>query len=125
MARLYEVVDRSPRTSASRAILGDGETSRVRAGPPARDVRRDGPHQGAPGRVPSQRSGRYTPPIPRRQQGEPQVDGAAHPGLLLILGALMIVLNYFNVLPAGPSNWYLVGGIVLIAVGFVVATQYH
>jgi hypothetical protein len=44
---------------------------------------------------------------------------------LLIGGAIIIVLNYFNVLPAGPSNWYLVGGIVLIAGGFVVATQYH
>ena len=44
---------------------------------------------------------------------------------LLIAGALTIVLNYFNVMPAGPSNWYLVGGIILIASGFVVATQYH
>jgi hypothetical protein len=44
---------------------------------------------------------------------------------LLIVGALTIVFNYFNVLPGGPSNWYLVGGIVLIAGGFVVATQYR
>jgi hypothetical protein len=44
---------------------------------------------------------------------------------LLVGGALLIVLNYFNVMPAGPSNWYLVGGIVLIAVGFVVATRYR
>jgi hypothetical protein len=44
---------------------------------------------------------------------------------LLIGGALTIVLNYFDVLPAGPSNWYLVAGIVFIAGGFVVATQYH
>jgi hypothetical protein len=45
--------------------------------------------------------------------------------VLLIGGALMIVLNYFNVLPGGPSNWYLIGGIVLIAAGFVVATRYR
>jgi hypothetical protein len=44
---------------------------------------------------------------------------------LLILGALMIVLNYFDVLPSSPTNWYLLGGIVLIASGFVVATRYH
>lgn len=45
--------------------------------------------------------------------------------VLLIVGALMIVLNYFNVLPDSPTNWYLLGGIGLIAAGFVVATQYH
>jgi len=44
---------------------------------------------------------------------------------LLIIGALTIVLNYFNVLPAGPSNWYLLGGIILIAGGFFLATKYH
>ena len=45
--------------------------------------------------------------------------------VLLLVGALTIVLNYFNVLPAGPSDWYLLVGIVLIAGGFVVATQYR
>jgi LPXTG-motif cell wall-anchored protein len=37
----------------------------------------------------------------------------------------MIMLNYFDVLPSSPTNWYLLGGIVLIASGFVVATRYH
>ena len=37
----------------------------------------------------------------------------------------MIVLNYFNVLPDAPSNWYLLGGIGLIAAGFITATQYR
>jgi hypothetical protein len=69
-------------------------------------------------------SGRYTPPIPRNVKVSPKWMGPLILALL-ILGALMIVLNYFNVLPAGPSNWYLVGGIVLIAGGFVVATQYR
>ena len=69
-------------------------------------------------------SGRYTPPIPRSVRVSPKWMG---PLILVLLigGALTIVLNYFNVMPAGPSNWYLVGGIVLIAGGFVVATQYH
>jgi len=44
---------------------------------------------------------------------------------LIALGMLMIVLNYAEVLPAGPSNWYLLGGIVLIGIGFGVATQYR
>jgi hypothetical protein len=69
-------------------------------------------------------SGRYTPPIPRSVKVSPKWMGPLILGLL-VAGALMIVLNYFNVMPAGPSNWYLVGGIVLIAGGFVVATQYH
>jgi hypothetical protein len=45
--------------------------------------------------------------------------------VLLIVGALVIVLNYFNVMPAGPSDWYLLAGIVLIASGFIVATRYR
>jgi hypothetical protein len=44
---------------------------------------------------------------------------------LLVVGALVIVLNYFNVLPAGPSDWYLLVGIVLIAGGFATATRYR
>jgi len=44
---------------------------------------------------------------------------------LLVIGALTIVLNYFDVLPAGPSNWYLLTGIFLIAAGFFTATKYH
>jgi hypothetical protein len=44
---------------------------------------------------------------------------------LLIVGALVIVLNYFNIMPAGPSDWYLLVGILMIASGFLVATRYH
>jgi hypothetical protein len=45
--------------------------------------------------------------------------------VLLVGGALMIMLNYGNVLPGAPTNWYLIGGIALIATGFGVATQYR
>ncbi len=69
-------------------------------------------------------SGRYTPPIPRSVKVSPKWMGPLILALLL-LGALTIVLNYFDVLPASPTNWYLLGGIALIAGGFVVATQYH
>ena len=73
---------------------------------------------------PATASGRYTPPIPRKVKVSPKWMGPLILALLVV-GALTIVLNYFNVLPAGPSNWYLVSGIVLIAVGFVVATRYR
>ena len=44
---------------------------------------------------------------------------------LLVLGALTIVFNYFSVWPGSPTDWYLLGGIVLIAGGFLMATRYH
>jgi cell division protein CrgA len=69
-------------------------------------------------------TGRYTPPIPRSKKVSPKWMGPLILALL-VLGTLMIVLNYFDVLPSSPTNWYLLGGIVLIASGFVVATQYH
>jgi hypothetical protein len=69
-------------------------------------------------------SSRYTPPIPRSVKVSPVWVG---PMILtfLIGGALMIVINYFGVLPASPTNWYLLGGIGLIAAGFISATQYR
>jgi hypothetical protein len=78
---------------------------------------------GAPPR-PSKTSGRYTPPIPRSRKVSPKWMGVLILAFLII-GALVIVLNYFNILPGGPSDWYLLVGIVLIAVGFLVATRYH
>ena len=73
---------------------------------------------------PKTTSGRYTPPIPRSVKRSPKWMG---PLILafLVVGTLTIVLNYFNVLPDSPTNWYLLGGIVLIAGGFVIATQYR
>ncbi|WP_419918590.1 cell division protein CrgA [Candidatus Poriferisocius sp.] len=44
---------------------------------------------------------------------------------LLVLGALMIVLNYVALLPGETSNWYLVGGLGLLLAGMIVATQWH
>ncbi|HLX87030.1 MAG TPA: cell division protein CrgA [Acidimicrobiales bacterium] len=76
-----------------------------------------------PGRG-STSSGRYTPPIPRSVKVSPKWMGPLIL-VLLVLGALTIVLNYFDQLPASPTNWYLLGGIALIAGGFVTATQYR
>src|SRR6202034_2932418 len=61
------------------------------------------------------KSGRYTPPIPKDRRRSP----AWFPVVLLallIIGLLMIVLNYVHVLPGGTSNWYLIGGIGAIIV---------
>ncbi len=46
-------------------------------------------------------------------------------GLLLVLGVLMILLNYVDLLPGAPSNWYLLGGLGLVLGGIVTATQYR
>jgi len=47
---------------------------------------------------------------------------------LWILGLLMIVLNYMGLLPGAGDDgngWYLVGGLVSILAGIMVATQYR
>ena len=41
------------------------------------------------------------------------------------LGILTILLNYLSALPGSVSVWYLVGGLALIFVGFLLATRYH
>jgi hypothetical protein len=75
------------------------------------------PSKGAP-------SGRYTPPIPREVRRSPQWFPYVLLSLL-VLGLLMIVLNYVQLLPGGTNNWYLIGGIVGIVGGLIMATFYH
>jgi LPXTG-motif cell wall-anchored protein len=43
----------------------------------------------------------------------------------LALGVLVIIVNYLTILPGGASNWYLLAGLVLLAVGFWLATKYQ
>jgi hypothetical protein len=74
---------------------------------------------GAPGA-----SARYTPPTPKSAKVSPKWMGPLILALL-IGGALIIILNYFDVMPASPTSWYIVAGIILIAVGFIVATRYR
>lgn len=69
-------------------------------------------------------SGRYTAPIPDEYRSSPWWV----PALILTffgVGVLLIVLNYLSLLPASPSNWYLLGGLAGIILGFVSATRYH
>jgi hypothetical protein len=44
---------------------------------------------------------------------------------LFVLGVLIVILNYANVLPGGVNNWWLVGAIGSIFAGLMVATRYH
>jgi hypothetical protein len=69
-------------------------------------------------------SARYTPPTPKAAKVSPKWMGPLILALLIV-GALVIILNYFDVLPASPTSWYIVAGIALIAVGFIVATRYR
>ncbi|MDA8277546.1 MAG: cell division protein CrgA [Actinomycetota bacterium] len=67
--------------------------------------------------------GRVQPPLPRKKPSPKWM-------LYLIfaslgLGFLLIFINYLGVLPGGASNWYLLAGIVLLAVGFYTATRYR
>jgi hypothetical protein len=87
------------------------------------DSGRATPKGGVPGRQPVS-SGRYTPPIPRQVRHSPRWFPFVLLGFL-VLGLLMIVLNYVNVLPGGTNNWYLIGGIGAIVVGLFMATFYH
>jgi hypothetical protein len=69
-------------------------------------------------------SGRYTPPIPRQIRRSPRWYPWMLLGLLL-LGVLLIVLNYVNALPSSPTNWYTLGGLVCILTGALLSTRYR
>jgi len=76
------------------------------------------------GRTTPKKGGRYTPPTPRTVKHSPRWLPVLI-ALILAVGILMIVLNYFDVLPGAPTNWYLLGGILVFALGFALATQWR
>jgi hypothetical protein len=76
----------------------------------------------APGRA--EKPGRYTPPIPRQVRQSPKWFPYTILGLMG-LGVLAIVLDYIDILPGGTNTWYLIGGIVAIVSGLIMATFYH
>lgn len=69
-------------------------------------------------------SGRYTPPKKKTSHRTKRWLLGLIFGPLL-LGALLIIVNFLAVLPGGESSWYLILGITLIAVGFAAATRYR
>ena len=69
-------------------------------------------------------TGRYTPPLPPGERaGESPKWVAPLMFTLFIVGLLTIVLNLLEVLPEGPNNWYTLGGLAVILMGFVAATK--
>ena len=76
------------------------------------------------GKAGARRPGRYTEPIPRSVRRSP----AWFPWALLSslgLGVLVIILNYVQVMPDSPTNWYTLGGLIGILAAAVAATYYH
>ncbi|MCU1344415.1 MAG: hypothetical protein JWL70_681 [Acidimicrobiia bacterium] len=70
-------------------------------------------------------STRYTPPtVNKADLPSPMWVPVLMFGLLVV-GALVIVLNYLGVLPGGTDNKYLLVGLVGILGGIVTATQYR
>ncbi len=74
--------------------------------------------------TPPEQSGRYTRPVPTTVRRSARWFGPAILALLVI-GILMILLNYLTVLPGSVSVWYLVAGLVVIFLGFIMATTYR
>jgi hypothetical protein len=74
----------------------------------------------------AEESGRYTRPIPKSVRRSPPWYGALVL-ILLLVGVATIVINYLAHLPgvAHGSPWGLVGGLVLIFAGFLMATRYR
>lgn len=69
-------------------------------------------------------TGRYTPPIPPNVRRSPRWFPWALL-TLLIVGVLGIILNYIQLLPASPTNWYTLVGLILILTGALAATRYR
>ena len=69
-------------------------------------------------------SGRYTPPIPQSTKHSPPWYGPLLLGLMVV-GALIIMLNYMGLVPGDTQNAYLYGGLGLITLGFILATQWR
>jgi hypothetical protein len=69
-------------------------------------------------------SSRYTPPTPKSVKVSPPWVPVLM-FALLVVGSLMIVLNYLELLPGAVTNWYLLGGLGLILGGIFTATQYR
>ena len=70
-------------------------------------------------------SSRYTPPVPAKVKGPSPVWIPVLLFGLLIVGALLIMLNYMQLLPGAPKNLYLLLGLGSILGGIMVATQYR
>ena len=110
---------------------GDGASSKERSAKGGRTTPQKGgratPPKGGratPPKATREVNKRYTAPIPKSVRQSPRWFGPMLL-ILLVVGLLLIVGNYVGILPGGTSNWYLIGGLVGIVVGAMMATQYH
>jgi hypothetical protein len=103
----------------ARARVRRGPTPR-RAGPA--DAKGKGDDSGRTTSAPT--LGRYTPPTPRESKHSPPWFGPLLLSLMA-LGALVIMLNYMGLVPGDTQNAYLYGGLGLITLGFILATQWR
>jgi len=74
--------------------------------------------------VSAENRGRYTAPRPTSDDHSPRWYGLMLIGLL-VLGVLIITLNYLSVLPGSVSSWYLIAGLVSMFSAFYLATRYR
>ncbi len=96
-----------------------------RAARGGRTTPKGGPSTKGVGRyTPAEQSGRYTRPVPTTVRRSAPWFGPAILALM-VLGILMILLNYLTVLPGAVSVWYLVAGLVVIFAAFIMATTYR
>ena len=73
--------------------------------------------------VDAETGGRYTRPVPKDVKTSPKWYGPVILALLIV-GVLVILLNYLGAF-GSPSGWALLGGLVVIGVGFGFATRYR
>jgi hypothetical protein len=89
-----------------------------------------GGHPAPTSRAAPAASSRYTPPVPKELKVSPWWIPALVLGFL-VLGTLIIILNYVELLPTwgflpdGTSNMWLLTGLVMILAGVMTATQWH
>jgi hypothetical protein len=74
----------------------------------------------------AEESGRYTRPIPKNVRRSPPWYGPLILALLVV-GVAVIVVNYLAHIPfvAHGSAWGLVAGLLMLFVGFLLATRYR
>ena len=102
------------------------ERSRPKASEPSpKGARRSTPAaRPSTGRVTPKGSNRYTPPVPKELKVSPRWVPVLM-FTLLVLGMVVIVANYLEVLPGDAKNTYLFLGLGLITAGFITATRYR
>jgi len=108
---------------ASTAKQGPGKVGNKKGGRVTPSAKKGSPKGGASPSG-SVQSNRYTPPIDRSTKSSPLWMGILIVALFVV-GVLVVILNYADLLPGGVNNLWLVAAIGAIFVGLLVATRYH